>query len=50
MIIKLIMWLCHICYKKRGKDIICIKGEGKHYPKYLMYTENPNAYKRMDEL
>ena len=49
MIIRLIMWLCHIYYKKYGEDIFCIKGEGKEYPKYLLYTENPTAYKQMDE-
>lgn len=49
MIVKLIMWLCHIEYNKYKKPIFYIKGTGKHYPKYLLYTENPSAYDRMDE-
>lgn len=48
MIVKIIMWLCHIKYKKYGKPIFYIKGTGNDYPKYLLYTENENVYQRMD--
>lgn len=49
MIIRLIMWLCHIYYKKYREDIFYIKGTNKDYPKYLLYTENENVYSRMDK-
>lgn len=48
MIARLIMWLCHIMYKKYGKPIFYIKGTEKDYPKYLLYTENENIYQRID--
>jgi hypothetical protein len=48
MIHKLIMWLCHIKYKSYKKDVFYIKGTDGDYPKYLLYTENENVYKRMD--
>lgn len=48
MIVKIIMWLCHIKYKKYDKPIFYIKGTENDYPKYLLYTENENVYQRMD--
>ena len=50
MISKLIMWLCSIQYEKYGKSIFYIKGTGKDYPKYLLYTEQKNVADRMDEI
>lgn len=49
MISKLIMFLCRIQYKKYGKSTLFIKGTGEDYPRFLIYTENEKAYKRMDE-
>lgn len=49
MIERLIMWLCHIKYHKYGMPIFYIKGHEKDYPKYLLYTEDENVYKRMDK-
>ena len=49
MIDKIIMWLCHIRYKKYGKSILYIKGIKNDYPKYLLYTENEIVYQRMDK-
>lgn len=53
MLVRLIMWLCHIQYKRYKEerykeDIYYIKGKGKNYPKYLLYTENPSTYNRID--
>ncbi|MEQ6049504.1 hypothetical protein U2I53_10700 [Lysinibacillus capsici] len=48
MLAKLIMFLCHIQHKRYGNDLLYIKGKGKDYPKYLLYTENENVYSRMD--
>lgn len=48
MVDKLIMWLCRIQYKKHKQPILYIKGNGRDYPRYLLYTENENVYKRMD--
>lgn len=48
MIDRLIMWLCHIKYKKYNLPIFYIKGTKKDYPKYLLYTEDATVYKRMD--
>lgn len=48
MLAKIIMFLCSMHYKKHKKPIFYIKGNGKDYPKYLIYTENENVYKRMD--
>lgn len=46
--IRLIMWLLHLQYKRQGDAIFYIKGRGKGYPKYLLYTEDENVYYRMD--
>ena len=49
MIARFIMWLCHIRYKKFGMPIFCIKGNGKDYPKQLLYTEDESVYQRMND-
>lgn len=49
MIARIIMFLCSIEYRKNKKPIFYIRGNGKDYPKYLLYTENENVYKRMNE-
>ena len=50
MIDRFIMWLCHLRYKRYGMPIFYIKGTGKDYPKYLVYTENEFVYKKMDRI
>ena len=47
--IRFVIWILHLHYKKYGKSIFYVKGTGKDYPKYLLYTENANVYRRMDE-
>jgi hypothetical protein len=52
IIVRLIIFLCHLEYKKHKEfkeDFIYIKGTGKQYPRYLLYTEKENVYKRMDD-
>lgn len=49
MLAKLIMFLCHLYYKKDKKPIFFIKGTGRDYPKYLLYTENENVWHRMNK-
>lgn len=49
MLGKIIMFLCSIHYKKYKQPIFYIRGTGKQYPRYLIYTENENVYKRMDK-
>lgn len=49
MIDRFIIWLCHIRYKKFDMPIFYIKGNGKDYPKYLLYTEDERIYQRMNE-
>jgi hypothetical protein len=49
MLTKVIMFLCHIHYKKYNQPIFYIRGKEKDYPKYLLYTENENVYRRMDK-
>lgn len=48
MIKRIIMWLCHIKYKKYNMPIFYIRGNGKDYPKQLLYTEDEKVYQRMD--
>lgn len=50
MIDRFIMWLCHLRYKRYGMPIFYIKGTGKDYPKYLVYTEDESVYKKMDRI
>lgn len=49
MICRIIIWLLHRKYIKYGMPIYYIKGTGKAYPIYMLYTEDINVYKRMDE-
>jgi hypothetical protein len=49
MIERIIMFLCSIQYKKYKQPIFYIKGTEKQYPRYLLYTEDENVYKRMDK-
>lgn len=49
MLAKIIMFLCSIYYKKYNKPILYIKGTGKQYPHYLLYTEDKNIYDRMNK-
>lgn len=54
MITNLVMFLLHIMYRrlhKRNKTnvILFIRGTGKDYPHYMLYTENENVYRRMEE-
>ena len=46
---KLVLWYCTKQCRKYGKAIFYIKGKGKDYPKYLLFTENESVYNRMDE-
>lgn len=50
MIDRLIIWLCRIRYKKYKKPIFYIKGIEKHYPRYLLYTEDEDMYIKFDRL
>ena len=50
MISNIIMWLCHIQYKKHGKSLLYIKGLGKDYPKSLLYTEREGTAIMMDNI
>ena len=43
------MWILHRMYVKVNNDILYIRGTGVDYPKYMLYTENPNVYRRMEE-
>lgn len=45
---RLVMWYLHRQYKKYRSKIIYIKGSGNDYPRYLMYTEDEDMYKKMD--
>lgn len=49
MLVKLIMFLCRIHYKRNQQPILYIKGTGKDYPRYLLYTEDQNVYQRMED-
>lgn len=49
MLLRIALWILHRKYKKCGKPIFYVKGYKKHFPKYLLYTENENAYYRMDD-
>ncbi len=48
MIKRFVMWWLHRQCIKYGKPILYIKGTGKDYPKYLLYTEDEWVYRRMD--
>jgi len=49
LFLRFIMWYLHKEYLKYNQPIFYIKGTGNDFPKYLLYTEDPNVYKRMDE-
>lgn len=49
LVVDLVMKVLHRLYVKQGSDILTIKGTGKKYPRYMLYSEKPNVYKRMDE-
>ena len=49
ILVDLVMLILHKLYVKQGSDILSIKGTGKEYPRYMLYSELPNVYKRMDE-
>jgi hypothetical protein len=52
---RLIFWLLRLQYRKYLKKsntnhpIFFIRGTGKQYPRYVLYTEDPNVYARMDK-
>ena len=48
MIARLVFWWLHKQYTKYNKPIYFIKGNGKDFPKYLLYTEDEHVYKRME--
>lgn len=47
--IRFVMWVLHLYYKRYGEAIFYIKGTGKDYPRYLLYTEDSEVYRRMEE-
>lgn len=48
MIFRLVMWWLHRQYIKGGMPIYYVKGNGKNYPRYMLYTEDEKIYNRMD--
>ncbi len=56
MIKRFVIWWCHRQYMKNNRKndyettaVFYIKGHGKYYPKYLMYTEDERVYKMFDK-
>ena len=49
MVIRLLMHILHRYYKRCGQPIFFVKGTEEHYPRYLLYTEDEDVYKRMDD-
>ncbi len=49
MLLKLVILYLHWQYKRYKQPIFYIKGTGKDYPRYLLYTEDANVYKRMND-
>ena len=45
----LVMWYLRRQYRKFGKPILYVRGTGKDYPRYILYTEDANVYKRMED-
>ena len=45
--LRIVMFILHLYYKKYDMPIFYIKGKGKAYPKYLLYTEDENVSQRM---
>ena len=50
ILINLIMWYMHKLYTDAGQRIYEIKGTGDDYPKYLVYVESEDLYKRLEQL
>lgn len=50
MITRLVMWWIHRQYLKYGETIFYIRGTGRDYPRYLLYTEEPRAYEEFDRI
>lgn len=46
--LRLVIWYLHKQYLRHNQPIFYIKGTEKDFPKYLLYTEDINVYKRMD--
>ena len=49
MIKRLVIWWLHRQYVKYKQPIFYMKGKGSDYPKYLLYTEDENVYRRMED-
>ena len=49
MFLKFVMWYMHRLHIKYKLRAFYIKGTGNKYPRCLLYTEDKNMYKRMDE-
>lgn len=50
IVVRLIIWYMSRVYKKAGTPIYEIVGDGKYYPKYLMYTENEYVRDRLKRI
>lgn len=50
MITRLVMWWIHRQYFKYGETIFYIRGTGRDYPRYLLYTEEPRVYEEFDRI
>lgn len=50
IITKLVMWWIHRQYLKYGETIFYIRGTGRDYPRYLLYTEEPRVYEKFDRI
>lgn len=50
MITKLVMWWIHWQYLKYRETIFYIRGTGRDYPRYLLYTEEPRVYEKFDHI
>ena len=49
LLMTIIMSLSHLLYIKHKKPpIIYIRGIGKDYPRYMLYTEDADVYKAME--
>lgn len=48
--LKLILFILHFYYKHYEGTLFYVRGVGKDYPKYLLYTEDEQQWHRMDDL
>lgn len=49
MVLKFIMWYLERKYSRlNGEPVMFIIGTGKDYPKYMLYTEDEEVRKRME--